>query len=1436
MKFRILIFALVASVSAFGQGTPYLPTAHLSTTPINSVRTWSAAAPEQNGATLITRPVKDVQQVTSYFDGLGRPLQTVVKQGSLITDPNSPVSAINAVDLVTAVVYDALGREQYKFLPFAANSAGSNTFITDGQFKYNPFQQQATFAAGQYPGEAYYYSKSNFEASPLDRATDVYAPGDSWVSSEANSDATTRRNIATQYLFNEASDSVRIWVVSGSNITTGSIYAAGQLSKTVTIDEHKNTTVEYEDKAGRAILKKVQLSSSPAGAHYGWLCTYYVYDYSGQLRCILQPAAVEAINSNWTLTSPMVDELCFHYEYDQRNRMTVKKIPGAAAVYMVYDAKDRLVLTQDSNLRAQSKWLYTTYDHLNRIVSTGLWTSAQTHSYQLGAAYSANTYPSSTEISINGQELTYNFYDDYSWVLDILGSGYNYSTTDNAEFSTASNSTWPYPQALTQSTAVKGMLTGTRRRVLGITSFLYSVTYYDTDGRMIQTQSQNSSGGKDIITTQYSFSGEVLQTVLRHYKSGSNPQTHIVQSRLNYDEAGRLIAIEKKLNSTIGSTNLSAGWHTIAALEYDALGQMRKKTLSPSYSSGGLDTLTNTYNIRGWLTAINKGFVVGNSDAWFGMELGYDKNGYATFSNKQYNGNISATIWRTKGDGEKRKYDFGYDAANRLLKADFTQQSGSNWNVSAGIDYSMKMGDGSDPLTAYDGNGNIRKMWQKGWKLGGSTTIDSLIYKNNDYSNKLKYVRDGKNDPDSKLSDFKEPSQNHTDNLTSNTADYSYDGNGNMTADANKGISSISYNHLNLPDSIVITGKGSIKYIYDAVGTKLKKIVYESGKADKTTVYIGGCLYENDTLQLLQHEEGRIRLAVNTSNVYTGYAFDYFEKDHLGNVRVVLTEQKDTAAYPEASMETANLSRDTMYYSKVADTRVGKPTGYPNDTYTTPNDWVAKVGGSGSKVGPGIVLKVMAGDQFNIRVSSWYKTNGASPGTPASPINDLLAALISGISGAGKLEASALQGESILSDNVTSFLNSQSVISSRPKAYLNWILFDEQLKYVSTSSGFQQVPSESEYHHGETTATVYVQSQNGLLVNKSGYLYIYASNETPNMDVFFDNLQVTHIKGPLLEETHYYPFGLTMFGISGTSIQEVENNLKFNGKELNDNLSLNWYEYGFRNNYDPQIGRFHTQDPLASNYPYYTPYQFAGNEVPNAIDLDGLEPLRGVFNYLVQKAVQKPKGVEAKALGVAVGVGRFAEKTVMAPVNLIKNPPKVIMPSNAADNAVQLGMAVADRVDKINNGSTVDKSAAITETVLDVGAIAFGTKGLGSAVKGGPLPGVLPKEFVFADEATVVRGGVNTADAIRKGTATHPQGVTGVSVECGTCAIEQLAENVPHGQIGVTTVGKVRKAGGDVIKTSGKSPNHATMTGLTPEQASELLTPTIKNPTKNKSF
>jgi hypothetical protein len=101
------------------------------------------------------------------------------------------------------------------------------------------------------------------------------------------------------------------------------------------------------------------------------------------------------------------------------------------------------------------------------------------------------------------------------------------------------------------------------------------------------------------------------------------------------------------------------------------------------------------------------------------------------------------------------------------------------------------------------------------------------------------------------------------------------------------------------------------------------------------------------------------------------------------------------------------------------------------------------------------------------------------------------------------------------------------------------------------------------------------------------------------------------------------------------------------------------------------------------------------------------------------------------------------------------------------------------------------------------------------------------------DEAVVVRGGRNQPADLRRGTGVHPSGVTGVSVECAEkMSVMDLAASLPHSQVGVTTVSVIRAAGGDVVRTTGRSPYHATLVGLSPEEASRLLTPAISNPAK----
>jgi Domain of unknown function (DUF6443) len=717
---------------------------------INFIRTWDATAPEKNPNTLMTRPQKDVKMATQYIDGLGRPLQTVMKQASMETG-GTPA------DMVSPVVYDELGREQYKYMPFVAGTVGANTSVNDGGFKLNPFEQQQSFMTSQYgaQGETVFYGKTNFEASPLSRPQKTMAPGNSW--------AGINRGTEIKFWSNTANDDVKIWKVN-SNAAAGTFssyevpagiagkYNTGELFKEVTVDEHGKQVIEFKDKERKVILKKVQIGSTAGVADDGtgrgypdWMCTYYMYDETGSLHGVIQPEGVKQLSlSGWQLTTTLLAEQCFRYEYDHRGRMIMKKVPGAGEVYMVYDAKDRLVMTQDANMRSQNKWMITKYDALGRPTETGLWSNnGNTFVNHLALANASSSYPATT----SGYEImTVTHYDDYTGLPAGLS---DYLSNWNGNFTATDNTNWPYAQMPQKSNATRGLVTWTQTKVMGTNTFISTVTYYDEKGRPVQIQSTNITGGTDIITTQYNWAGQPLTTVQRHQKGGINPQEHVIISKTQYDDLGRVLNIKKTVSSTIAGTTISKPEQLIVSNKYDKLGQLKEKQLgagpgTPLYNAGGL--LNYEYNIRGWMLGVNRDYVRDqNTNTYFGFDLGYDKAnnnliGGQTYSNPQYNGNIGGMVWKSKGDGEKRKYDFAYDAANRLLKADFTQYTGGAFNQMAGVKFDVKMGNGANADSAYDYNGNIKRMQQWGLKITGSTQIDNLTYTYQLNSNKLRIM------------------------------------------------------------------------------------------------------------------------------------------------------------------------------------------------------------------------------------------------------------------------------------------------------------------------------------------------------------------------------------------------------------------------------------------------------------------------------------------------------------------------------------------------------------------------------------------------------------------------------------------------------------------------------------------------------------------------
>lgn len=220
---------------------------------------------------------KGAYKETTYYDGLGRPMQIV----------NIDASA-NGGDIITPIAYDALGRQHRDYLPFPNNNTSVNLYRPDA------FDLQSSYHSSTYNGDTYGYAEKQYEASPLNRVLKQSNPGSPW-----------RMGSGREFEFiektNAANEAVRIWTVdaNGLPVSPGE-YAEGSLWRKESWNENEQRVVEYFDKLDRLILKKVQLAT-PSTDHTGWLCTYNVYDDFGRLSVVIPPQAVEHLATNsWT--------------------------------------------------------------------------------------------------------------------------------------------------------------------------------------------------------------------------------------------------------------------------------------------------------------------------------------------------------------------------------------------------------------------------------------------------------------------------------------------------------------------------------------------------------------------------------------------------------------------------------------------------------------------------------------------------------------------------------------------------------------------------------------------------------------------------------------------------------------------------------------------------------------------------------------------------------------------------------------------------------------------------------------------------------------------------------------------------------------------------------------------------------------------------------
>ena len=382
----------------------------------------------------------------------------------------------------------------------------------------------------------------------------------------------------------------------------------------------------------------------------------------------------------------------------------------------------------------------------------------------------------------------------------------------------------------------KGALTASVATVLGSSNKIYTAYYYDIKGRVAKTVQSNLLGSYDVTATIYTFTDKPATVTHTHTASGKPTRTEMYT--YSYNHADRLLKVEH----TLGGTKI-----TLADYAYDNLGRLQSKSLHGSATN----KLTYAYNVRGWLTGI--------SGSKFTQNLYYN-NGNGT---AKYNGSISSMTWKAGNESTIRGYKFTYDGLSRLMNATYGETAGINTNTDRF----------SENVTAYDKNGNIKTLQRYGQTAASSYgLIDNLTFTLG--GNQLNRVDDA-----AAASaygggfEFKDG--------VKQANEYTYDSNGNLTKDLNKGISNISYNCLNLPSAVTFSDGSTIVYTYAGDGAKLKT-VHKIGGTTTTTDYCGNVVYENGVQKLLLTEEGYVTLSDGK--------YHYYLKDHQGNNRVVINQ------------------------------------------------------------------------------------------------------------------------------------------------------------------------------------------------------------------------------------------------------------------------------------------------------------------------------------------------------------------------------------------------------------------------------------------------------------------------------------------------------------------------------------------------------------------
>ncbi len=1078
-----------------------------------------------------------------YINGTGRTIQQAQKGYS----PNTK-------DFIAFHVFDEYGQQERVYSPYADKSQNDGSFKTDVLTDQRDFYHEAMKVA--HTDSA--FSFQLYEHSPMNRVFRKGYPGYQW-SDRGENGHTTRSDFRTNI-----SSEVRLWEYDKAtwNCTSGAsdYYDSQTLSVAEVKDENDHKILEFKDKAGKVILKRSKLGGQN-------LDTYYVYDNKNNLVCVIPPKAMAIMSTPPASynTNLLSEDLVFKYKYDQRQRMIEKKIPGQETIYYVYDKLNRVVLTQDGNLRDDDNWLFTKYDILGRPVITGLHfdgsqsTRIQKQTYTDGYVDGSTTFyyekmsdntdytnQSVPPVDASDHILTVTYYDHYDFTTGMAHLQFHEPT--DREFMT---------DTYDATSRVIGKETGSRVKTLeqdvNQRRFLYSVNYYDDYGRVIQTISEHYLEGYDIVFNKYDFSGNITVSKLYHYVNAGDPVNEVIDSMkwsYDYDHAYRLTHVYHSINDQ--------AMELIVRNKYNELGELIEKNLHAidgDEANGFWQSIDYRYNTRGWLTQINSSNLA-NDNMFIGNDIPIDESDRVS---GMIITEVNMDITEETGDPGRNIVHVDMDDIKDVISADLADPNDTTWHDADEV----LMLDYHEELDSERDEYNILKDLD-----GESFSFDLSSIKIDEYA-EIAYIR-------YQIDSIVEQvllSENITDTSVQDV------------------IKKIAKTHVN--------GKVGIVYFNedtdDLYGMDL---LYEWGFEE-----LGADELYNGNISGMRWQ------VKSAENRVRGYGFRY---DDINRLTHALYAERPNYDWDEGidkhSVTGGPENTEGIHYDENGNIEALFRKGMNSGTPSNPGfGFIDKLVYSYD----GNRLTNVEDYQTDLTfTSNDFRDNNTTTGTEYQYDDN------------GNMISDANKN---IQNIVYNYMNLPIEIDFGDGNKIEYIydaLGNKHKKEVWASSD-QNNPIAEKYYAGSfvynASGLEYALFDEGRLTPQGDGTYRYEyffKDHLGNTRVVFTDIREQGLT--ILQESHYYPFGMEFMGTPSATMT-VENFYKYNGKELqSDGFDLDsdasgilesrllWYDYGARF-YDAQLGRFPSVDPIIEKFPYLTPFNYASNNPITKVDLWGLQ-------------------------------------------------------------------------------------------------------------------------------------------------------------------------------------------------------------------------------------